>query len=205
MTFIRSAAWLLMTVILIGCSTKGSRAPVHETAEAQKREAAAAATQTQREKDWRPKQYIVQKGDTLYGIAFNYGLDYRELAELNGIQNPKVIAIGQVIRLQPSKTDAVAHPVSAADALIKQQPKLVKYPYSDAAMAQIEKVQQERVPVTTTVSSELGPVLTDEEDCANAAGAASAARMPMARCDCRNAGVMAGSRRSKGTAPLTRR
>ena len=34
----------------------------------------------------------MQKGDTLYSIAFNYGLDYHELAELNGIQNPGVIS-----------------------------------------------------------------------------------------------------------------
>lgn len=98
------------------------------------------AKKSQREKDWRPKSYVVQKGDTLYSIAFNYGFDYHELAELNGIKDPKVISIGQEIRLFPG----AARSASAVESLIKEQPKLVKYPYSEAAMAQIEKVQEQK-------------------------------------------------------------
>ena len=45
---------------------------------------------TVREKDWRPEVHVVQKGDTLYSIAFNYGFDYHELAELNAIKDPSV-------------------------------------------------------------------------------------------------------------------
>lgn len=142
---------LLISAIFAGCSSRGHRAPVFERAEAEKREA-ALAKKSQREKDWRPKSYAVQKGDTLYSIAFNYGFDYHELAELNGLKDPKVISIGQEIRLFPGKSASAARPASATELPIKEQPKLVKYPYSEAAMAQIEKVQEQVTPEAATVA-----------------------------------------------------
>ena len=49
-----------------------------------------------------PKQYTVKSGDTLWAIAkkeLGNGSRYPELAKLNGIKNPNIISIGQVIRL----------------------------------------------------------------------------------------------------------
>lgn len=152
MTFKRSIVLLLIFPILAGCSSRGYRAPVFERAEAQKKEAAAVASKSQREKDWRPKTYVVQKGDTLYSIAFNYGLDYHELADLNGIKDAGVISIGQEIRLFAGRSSPAARPASVAEIQIKEQPKLVKYPYSEAAMAQIEKVQEQATPVIIPVA-----------------------------------------------------
>lgn len=43
--------------------------------------------------------YTVVRGDTLYGIAWRYGLDFRELAVLNAIAEPYVIRPGQRLRL----------------------------------------------------------------------------------------------------------
>ena len=43
--------------------------------------------------------YLVQKGDTLFSIAFSHGLDYRGLAQLNNIDDPALIKIGQQIKL----------------------------------------------------------------------------------------------------------
>ncbi len=39
--------------------------------------------------------YEVKQGDTLYSIAFRYGLNYRGLAAKNGISSPYRISIGQ--------------------------------------------------------------------------------------------------------------
>lgn len=44
-------------------------------------------------------RHVVQKGDTLYGIAWRYGRDARELADANKIAPPFTIRPGQVIRL----------------------------------------------------------------------------------------------------------
>lgn len=46
--------------------------------------------------------YRVKQGDTLYAIAFRYGLDYKSVAQLNGIAYPYVIYPNQVIRLSGS-------------------------------------------------------------------------------------------------------
>ena len=47
------------------------------------------------------KSVTVEKGDTLWAIARDYGngLSYNQLASINGIPNPNLIYIGQVIKL----------------------------------------------------------------------------------------------------------
>jgi lipoprotein NlpD len=50
--------------------------------------------------------YTVKKGDTLYSIAWRHGVDYRELAKLNGIGRDFAIKPGQVLRF--SKAIGVA-------------------------------------------------------------------------------------------------
>ncbi len=49
----------------------------------------------------RPARYTVRKGDTLYSIAFRYGLRFQDLARWNGIRKPYVIYPGQHLRLKP--------------------------------------------------------------------------------------------------------
>lgn len=43
--------------------------------------------------------HVVRVGDTLFSIAFRYGMDHRELARLNGIAPPWTIRPGQRIKL----------------------------------------------------------------------------------------------------------
>jgi lipoprotein NlpD len=49
----------------------------------------------------RPAVYRVKAGDTLYSIAWRFGLDHRSLADWNGIADPDVIFTGQSLRLKP--------------------------------------------------------------------------------------------------------
>lgn len=48
-----------------------------------------------------PEAYRVSRGDTLYSIAFRYGLDWRDVARWNQIGAPYTIRAGDWIRLQP--------------------------------------------------------------------------------------------------------
>lgn len=149
MKLARLFSWLWVAIILAGCASITNNSPANKPSVVAKTSSAAespAAKKIKRNNEWRPEVYVVQKGDTLYSIAFNYGFGYRELAELNGIQNPSAISIGQVIRLFPNKSVPSAASVGVekkpTEPPIKEQPKLVKYPYSTAAMALIDKIQQ---------------------------------------------------------------
>ena len=45
--------------------------------------------------------YTVKSGDTLYSIARDNGIGYRDLIALNRIENPNQITEGQVLRIRP--------------------------------------------------------------------------------------------------------
>ena len=45
--------------------------------------------------------YRVSRGDSLHSIAFNYGLDWRDIARWNGIRPPYTIYPEQELRLGP--------------------------------------------------------------------------------------------------------
>lgn len=53
-----------------------------------------------------PATYAVQRGDTLYQIAFKFGLDFRDLARWNRIDAPYVIYPGQSLALTGSAGDS---------------------------------------------------------------------------------------------------
>ncbi|MEM8662184.1 MAG: LysM peptidoglycan-binding domain-containing protein, partial [Pseudomonadota bacterium] len=78
---IRFHLLLLATVLLAAC---GSHAP---------------APVEDRLRDSGVKVYQVQRGDTLYSIAFRYGLDYRQVAEVNSIADPYLIYPGHHLYL----------------------------------------------------------------------------------------------------------
>lgn len=62
----------------------------------------------------RPDHYRVVSGDTLYSIAFRYGLDFRGLARANQLAKPYTIFPGQrlVLREAPAPSNPVRRPAS---------------------------------------------------------------------------------------------
>ncbi len=120
------------------------------------------------EADWRPPTYTVKRGDTLHVIALDHGLDYRDLAAWNGIENPNRIEVGQLLQLGPpgaavtgaagvvtaplrstppvvaQGTPAPISPVATAGSRntdnYKSQPKLFKEPYSEQALREAQRV-----------------------------------------------------------------
>ena len=144
-------ACVLVALAVSGCAT-GTGAPVFDrTREARPAlgKAAPVARVPRAVGDTRPDSHVVAKGDTLYSIALDNGLDYRELAQWNGLADPGVIRIGQELRLRPPDTAASA-PLKTAPGVegralgegaavgpgVKTQPRAVRAPYSDQAYNQ---------------------------------------------------------------------
>ena len=64
-----------------------------------------------------PDRYAVVKGDTLYSIAFRYGLDYHALAKINKIDPPYNLKVGQVLQLNLKQQEAPSYVVQKGDTL----------------------------------------------------------------------------------------
>lgn len=76
--------------------------------------------------------YRVQRGDTLYSIAFRNNFDFRELAAANGIASPYTIYVGQVIQL---RTRPVRE--SARQEVAAQNPKPAPAPNREKPVASV--------------------------------------------------------------------
>ena len=86
---------LLVGVLILGACGVRPRVVV-DSGPATGRSASHAAAASQR---GQAAEHVVVRGDTLYGIAFRNGLDYRDLARWNGIVAPYTIYPGQRLRL----------------------------------------------------------------------------------------------------------
>lgn len=154
---------VFLLVLAAGC-TASRQAPVVDRSP-QARPGTPAPSVTRRAPsvpDTRPAYHVVKKGDTLYSIALDYGLDYRELAEWNNI-DPARIQVGQQLRLTPPPAAVTTAPLKTAPGTIatrplegtasaasgvsvKSEPKAVRVPYSDQAYAQLAMVKPEASP-----------------------------------------------------------
>ena len=129
----RSTAWMLVAATLAGC-VSGRPAPVSERTLPGRGPATAtpapapAPSQVSRpaatRPDGRPDSYTVKAGDTLYSIALEHGLDYRELALWNGLDNPGAIRVGMQLRLSaPAGAPAVvAAPLRGGAGVVEGRP-----------------------------------------------------------------------------------
>jgi lipoprotein NlpD len=160
----RSGAFsaVLAAALLAGCESP-YRAPGAEPEQAVARAPAVKPAPPPAEQ--RPETYTVKRGDTLYSIALDNGLDYRDLAAWNNVADPAVIGTGQVLRMRPPEPPAQAagagvqvQPVTvpgalearplgadprgaeaprAAGDLLKTGPKAMKLPYSEENLAML--------------------------------------------------------------------
>lgn len=78
-------------------------APVTQVASATNAVSTVSATKPREVSKPTPRNHTVVKGDTLWAICKKHlgdGSKYPEIAKLNGIKNPNLIRVGQVIKLE---------------------------------------------------------------------------------------------------------
>ncbi len=121
--------------VLVGCASPNSRAPVEDRRGPPAKPATATPaagvttpgtviTETAAvkpppgiENAGKPGYYTVKAGDTLIRIALDNGQPWRDVGRWNGLDNPNLIEVGQVLRVVPPNVDptqATVKPVTAA-------------------------------------------------------------------------------------------
>jgi lipoprotein NlpD len=101
--------------------------------------------------------YRVQRGETLYSIAFRYGLDYRKVAAANSIAAPYTIYPGQTIYLKeatpPPVRRTTAPPATSASRSATSTAKPAPRPAAAAAPKSAPKTTTKTAPVTPSSST----------------------------------------------------
>jgi len=147
---VRIAAALLLAAALAGCAARAP-APVVDRVPPPAPPPVVEAPPPPEPKPL--PTHAVKRGETLVGIALQYGLDYRELAAWNNIVNPNVLSTGQVLIVAaPPGSEPAPGPVTTPLALpgppiearplantdtAKVEPRGQKMPYTDRALAQL--------------------------------------------------------------------
>jgi lipoprotein NlpD len=92
----RRLCFVLMSLFLLACASDPVRAPVeHRRGE-------------NKTIDVQPSSHRVVSGDTLFAIAWRYGLDYRKLARANRIPSPYRIYPGQELKLNEQQAPVIS-------------------------------------------------------------------------------------------------
>ncbi|HUK05934.1 MAG TPA: peptidoglycan DD-metalloendopeptidase family protein [Burkholderiales bacterium] len=154
-------ALLALCTVVAGCTTTRSPAPVDD-----RRPPVQAKAPAAKPAPARAGIYTVKRGDTLYSIALEHGIDYRDLARWNGIDDPSRIRIGQGLRVSapedkpaPGVQVGSVHPSGEVEARplgappgapsaaapavagLKTSPTALRLPYSEQNLAALSKAE----------------------------------------------------------------
>lgn len=142
--------------VLTACSTPPTQAPVEDrSVPLPTTPPKAAPVEEPKDKEG---YHTVRKGDTLIRIAFDRGLNYRDLAAWNNLSNPDDIKVDQVLRLTPPEGVQLSAvptppPIEKPAPPRKTAPKGEKRPYSDTAVAEMQKPEGEKADKPAVVAS----------------------------------------------------
>jgi lipoprotein NlpD len=152
----------VLPAFIAACTTTRQSAPVVDrpwgarASETQKVPAPAQAPSGTRQLENRA-YYTVRKGDTLLQIALDFGQNYRDLVIWNNLANANDIKVDQTLRVLPPEgapqtgsvatssgvevrpLNTVPTPAPSAGAPNKTGPRGEKRPYTDAALAELQK------------------------------------------------------------------
>jgi len=183
-------ALLAAAAALAGCAGAPNSAPVVDRGPTRSVGSKPPVAQTTPVPRSSPTEYVIKAGDTLYSIALEHGVDYRDLTRWNGLDDPTKISVGQTLRLTPPEQAAAgaapavevgtargsgqveSRPLDAAsisqqgvgDGSTKTAPKALRLPYSSTNLAMLSKEARPPAaqPASTAPKPEVKPEVKPE-------------------------------------------
>ena len=105
-------------ILLAACSSQEAAAPVRDAGGRSGKQAPhGAKIAAVNDQPLAKNRYRVKAGDTLYAIAWLYGLDFQAVARFNGIEPPYAIYAGQILKLDLDNPKAGRYVVKRGDSL----------------------------------------------------------------------------------------
>lgn len=190
----------LLTLVLTACSSNPpapvvDRRPASKSSATNKSDAtdslkkSSANRPTYKAGDWRPDNYMVKKGDTLFSIGLEHGYDYKEIAQANNIVAPYNIKVGQSLKLntlkdkpvQESSDGVVITPINTEPSITStssmsttsknatqtaptvvaiSEPKAIREAYSEEALNKALPAAKPTIEKSTSVTPTTKPVAT---------------------------------------------
>ena len=173
----RVILFILAMGILAGCNTPFKMAPVEDRSSSLNKEVPRKVLDSR-------TQYMVKKGDTLHRIALDKGLSYADLVAWNNLANPNDIKVDQVLQIAApdgvvtGQTSGIGSPAgvevrslasgagstgaAGVAANNKNSPRADKRPYSESALAELQKTDTGVVTTPKPAEKSPGPAIVDE-------------------------------------------
>jgi lipoprotein NlpD len=105
---------IILSFALVGCVNNATAPIVHKSAvRPESVTVHRAGSQQEKRAITRPASHTVQRGDTLYSIAWRFGIDFRSLSRWNRLSDPNLIHVGQRLRLSAPPNKRNKQPVAA--------------------------------------------------------------------------------------------
>ena len=148
-------------VLLSGCGTRLSKAPVEDRGTSSSNNASVSGSQPGvvvatpikplpgAENAGKPGYYTVKPGDTLIRIGLENGQGWKDIARWNNLENPNLIEVGQVLRVSPS----VPAPAPVAAAAVASDTGVVTRPVTSSTVAPASAASAPSAPKTPASGS----------------------------------------------------
>ena len=148
-------------VLLSGCGTRLSKAPVEDRGTSSSNNASVSGSQPGvvvatpikplpgAENAGKPGYYTVKPGDTMIRIGLENGQGWKDIARWNNLENPNLIEVGQVLRVSPS----VPAPAPVAAAAVASDTGVVTRPVTSSTVAPASAASAPSAPKTPASGS----------------------------------------------------
>ncbi|WP_299195333.1 peptidoglycan DD-metalloendopeptidase family protein [uncultured Amphritea sp.] len=162
---LKAPVFIVGVLMLSACSSTSVYSPVDERSISGRHAVKIVSSQT-RSDPYKPGHYKVRRGDTLYSIAFRYGLDFRQLARSNGISDRYEIYPGQTLALKetppPPRSQQSAPVAKPAKSTIATKPATQKIPAAVKRPVPTPPANAKTKPVTPPLIAKKPPAAVAE-------------------------------------------